>query len=88
MNQKRHLDYEETGPEEEDSNEDKEDEEEGMRLDWRVSEWTRCSQTCGTEGKQVNYILPWVNFEQDHFCEKSKAVPNVYWKRFLKVSQQ
>ena len=27
---------------------------ERLHLDWRVSEWSRCSQTCGPDGKQVS----------------------------------
>ena len=26
---------------------------EKLQLDWRVSEWSRCSQTCGEDGRQV-----------------------------------
>ena len=25
----------------------------GMRLDWKLNDWSRCSQTCGRGGKQV-----------------------------------
>ena len=27
---------------------------ERLQLDWRVSQWSRCSRTCGKEGKQVH----------------------------------
>ena len=32
---------------------------EKLQLDWRVSEWSRCSQTCGEDGRQVKnqYII-------------------------------
>ena len=29
------------------------DEQEKLKLDWKVSSWSRCSQTCGPGGKQV-----------------------------------
>ena len=32
------------------------DDQERLKLDWRIGEWSRCSQTCGPEGKQVNAV--------------------------------
>ena len=29
------------------------EDQEKLQLDWRVSEWSRCSQTCGEDGRQV-----------------------------------
>ena len=29
---------------------------ERLQLDWRISEWSRCSQTCGPNGKQVKTV--------------------------------
>ena len=29
---------------------------ERLQLDWRISEWSRCSQTCGPNGKQVKIV--------------------------------
>ena len=29
---------------------------ERLQLDWRISEWSRCSQTCGPNGKQVRTV--------------------------------
>ena len=29
---------------------------ERLQLDWRISEWSRCSQTCGPNGKQVRTL--------------------------------
>ena len=31
---------------------------ERLQLDWRVSQWSRCSRTCGKDGKQV-HTLPY-----------------------------
>ena len=28
---------------------------ERLQLDWRVSQWSRCSRTCGKEGKKVKF---------------------------------
>ena len=41
--------------EEEDVLEEEEEEADtaGMRLDWKLNAWSRCSQTCGRGGKQV-----------------------------------
>ena len=33
------------------------DEQEKLKLDWKVSGWSRCSQTCGPDGKQVNIYI-------------------------------
>ena len=29
---------------------------ERLQLDWRVSQWSRCSRTCGKEGKKVKSL--------------------------------
>ena len=31
---------------------------ERLQLDWRVSQWSRCSQTCGPNGRQVKTLKP------------------------------
>ncbi len=51
MNQKRHLDYDSS--KEANIIEDKRGE---NRMEWRSGEWSRCSQTCGSQGKQVKII--------------------------------
>ena len=67
MNQRRHIDYDENKDEQELENENKvenenEDEIENEneseqqqqpRLEWRTGDWSRCSQTCGQDGKQI-----------------------------------
>ena len=30
---------------------------ERLKLDWRIGEWSRCSQTCGPEGRKVCSLL-------------------------------
>ena len=35
----------------------------GLRLEWSTSEWSRCSQTCGKDGKQVGGF--WLRMEKD-----------------------
>ena len=47
LNRKRHLTPDYTSEEETKSSGD------GLRLEWTTSEWSRCSQTCGKDGKQV-----------------------------------
>ena len=67
LNQKRHLDYaddegrrdddldaamEENSIEEVDKKAAK-DPDDGLHLEWEMTDWSRCSQTCGPNGKQV-----------------------------------
>lgn len=57
LNQKRHLDYEEDDDEDDLGHEIKvsEDKEEERKIEWDISVWSRCSQTCGPNGKQVGF---------------------------------
>jgi hypothetical protein len=52
LNRKRHL-----SPEVRhrmlESDEDARSSGDGLRLEWTTSEWSRCSQSCGKDGKQV-----------------------------------
>ena len=55
MNQRRHIDTEKevnkrhSKPKRDKKNAAKMD----IKIDWRLSNWSRCSQSCGTDGKQV-----------------------------------
>ena len=59
LNQKRHLDYADDEAKEEeadldlDHNSIDKKDDDGLRLDWEMTDWSRCSQTCGPNGKQV-----------------------------------
>ena len=66
LNQKRHLDYADDEGRDDDvdpavgknsiEDADKkgaEDSDDGLRLEWEMTDWSRCSQTCGPNGKQV-----------------------------------
>ena len=65
LNQKRHLDYADDEAKEEDADLDLDhnsidkkgaedpDDDDGLRLEWEMTDWSRCSQTCGPNGKQV-----------------------------------
>ena len=65
LNQKRHLDYADDEAKEEDADLDlgdnsidmkgaeDPDDDDGLRLEWDMTDWSRCSQTCGPNGKQV-----------------------------------
>ena len=69
LNQKRHLDYADDEGRDDDVDEEsaensveevdkkgvkKTDDDDGLHLEWKMSDWSRCSQTCGPNGKQVS----------------------------------
>ena len=59
LNQKRHLDYDGDGDAavQDEAGGKKPGVDPGGRMEWRTGQWSRCSQTCGTEGKQVGLSI-------------------------------
>ena len=69
LNQKRHLDYADDEGRDDDGDpsmdensieevdkKNTEDSDDGLRLEWEMTDWSRCSQTCGPNGKQVGKL--------------------------------
>ena len=76
LNQKRHLDYADDEGRDDDADPaidensieevEKEgaedhDDDDGLRLEWEMTDWSRCSQTCGPNGKQVGKFKVYFN---------------------------
>ena len=75
LNQKRHLDYADDEGRDDDLDAavdensieevDKKDPDDGLHLEWEMTDWSRCSQTCGPNGKQVGKIQ---NTVENGYC--------------------